>query len=148
MHIIAGLPSTSTLLDTVGVPLVGSTSIKRDFKVNGSTYGQLINDGKAGEGMPTQQGMDKLAEEARAIMEVNYMGTVLALACFVSSLHEINNSGTEAYCPASSACIHVKKPGTPSPIFRCSHVPCSTAEHIYCYQSCRFDGCRRLPCRM
>lgn len=34
--------------------------------------------------MPTVDGLDKLAAEARACSEVNYVGTVLALGTFVS----------------------------------------------------------------
>jgi hypothetical protein len=35
---------------------------------------------------PSEDGMEKVAAEARACGEVNYVGTVLALACFVGPL--------------------------------------------------------------
>lgn len=34
--------------------------------------------------LPRKEGLERLAIEARACAEVNYMGTVLALGCFVS----------------------------------------------------------------
>lgn len=56
---------------------------KRQFSVNGENSVDLISEGKARGGLPSQQGMDRVAAEARACMEINYVGTVLALACFV-----------------------------------------------------------------
>ena len=85
LHILAGVPSTSTLLDLAGVPLVGTSSKRRFFAVEGSSYADLIAEGKALPGIPSEEGMHRVAEEARACSEINFVGTVLSLACFVSS---------------------------------------------------------------
>lgn len=90
LHILAGVPSTSTLMEAAGVTLkpadpTGATdssstttgSISAKFKFERM-------DGTSKSSSPDKAGMDRIAVEARACAEINYVGTVLALACFVS----------------------------------------------------------------
>lgn len=63
LHILAGVPSTQTLLDIAGSPL---------------TSGKFPEE-------TTQAGLDAVAAEARACSEVNFVGTTIALATFVST---------------------------------------------------------------
>lgn len=61
LHILAGVPSTQTLLDIAGVSLQ-SGSFSSDT---------------------TSSGLEQVAAEARACSDVNYLGTILAVAAFV-----------------------------------------------------------------
>jgi hypothetical protein len=87
LHILAGVPSTSTLHDLSGVKLTqrSSSSVsRREFEIEGETYHDNIS--VAGEGIPTKQGLEAVAAEARVCGEINYVGVVIALACFVSQV--------------------------------------------------------------
>ncbi|CAD6573348.1 MAG: hypothetical protein TREMPRED_000782 [Tremellales sp. Tagirdzhanova-0007] len=92
LHILVGVPSTTTLLDLAGVPLVSTSSERRRFSVDGEDLGDLVSKDNAKGGMPNQQGMDRVAAEARACAEINYVGTVLALACFLPLLASTSTS--------------------------------------------------------
>lgn len=52
--------------------------------------------------MPTKEGLDNLAIEARACAEINFVGTVLALACFVSTLLIDTDSSSPCFPPPPS----------------------------------------------
>ena len=87
LHILAGLPSTDTLLGPAGVtlaPVFGQTSEvqgrRRGFQVDGKSYTETA------EGIPSQAGLEIIAADARRCVEVNFVGTVLSLSCFVSLL--------------------------------------------------------------
>ena len=91
MHILAGVPSTQTLLDIAQVPLSDPRSStptcvnplqRRTF----SSSDGLESHGSEAQHLPNENGLERVAREARACGEVNYVGTVLALACFVGSL--------------------------------------------------------------
>ncbi len=84
LHILAGVPTTTALLDLAGVPLIPTSTKRRDFAVDGDTYTDMMTSGKGEPVVPTQKGMDRVAREARACAETNFVGTVFALACFVS----------------------------------------------------------------
>lgn len=81
LHILAGVPSTRTLLKLAGVELVPDPSDK-------SAKPRLIPKSEIGDlpaaDIPTVEGLEKLAIEARAASDINFVGTVLALATFVS----------------------------------------------------------------
>lgn len=87
MHILAGVPSTLTLLQIAGVELIPDPEDKsarprlvpRKTEEVGSAAAVT-----AAESLPTKGGLDAVAAEARACGEINYVGTVLALAAFVS----------------------------------------------------------------
>ncbi|KAI9636856.1 uncharacterized protein MKK02DRAFT_33954 [Dioszegia hungarica] len=91
LHILAGVPSTSTLMQLAGVqlePASGAQSKKNPSQrfVFTSEQGQL------GEAGPGEEGLERLAAEARACAEVNYVGTVLALGAFVPLLASSSRS--------------------------------------------------------
>lgn len=71
------MPSTQTLLDIAQVPLSDPKSHESSNPLQRRIFG---SDDSVG---PSQKGMEAVAAEARACGEVNYVGTVLALACFV-----------------------------------------------------------------
>lgn len=80
MHILAGLPSTSLLMDLAGV------SLDRSSPSTASPSGAPLAFSSKGESTgsgPTPEGLERVEKEARAVAEVNYLGTVLALSCFV-----------------------------------------------------------------
>lgn len=81
LHILAGVPSTRTLLQLAGIELVTDpadrSSRPRLIPVSS------VNDATAPSFLPTQENLEALATEARACSEINYVGTVLALATFV-----------------------------------------------------------------
>lgn len=86
LHILAGVPSTSTLLELAGVGLakLPSGTVNR---VPNQRFDLVTLHGApiAGDArLPDEAGLTRLAREARACSEVNYVGTVLALGCFVS----------------------------------------------------------------
>ncbi|RXK37442.1 hypothetical protein M231_05265 [Tremella mesenterica] len=94
LHILAGLPSTLTLLGQAGVDLspvpssrASYTGIKRrDFHVGGATFPDVPG------GIPTKEGLDVVAADARKLSEVNYVGTLLALTCFLPLLSATSKS--------------------------------------------------------
>lgn len=158
MHIIAGVPSTTTLLDLAGVPLTSTTSRRRQFQVDGKTYADLIGEDKPSPGMPSQEGMDRVAEHARACGEINYVGTVLALACFVRHfLLQLDQTDCYRQLPllattsTSPALHHLSSVAASNP------APCRTiysetkAAAMMAVESCRVEceGCGvRLFCEL
>jgi hypothetical protein len=86
LHILAGVPSTSTLTQLTGMELAPVTSAASTRKNPAQRFTFTSTDTNvADSASPGVDGLDKLAEEARACSEVNYVGTVLALGAFVSS---------------------------------------------------------------
>jgi hypothetical protein len=77
------VPSTRPLLRLAGVDLVEDPADKtrRPRLIPTSLDGASLSP----SAMPTQEGLDELAVEARACANINFVGTVLALATFVSS---------------------------------------------------------------
>lgn len=73
LHILAGVPSTSTLLDIAGAPLAKATSGNRLATKAFTTDTQIDN-------------LQKVVDEARACSEINFIGTTLALATFLPLL--------------------------------------------------------------
>lgn len=82
LHILAGVPSTRTLLNLTGVSLVADPN-------DDSAKPRLVPKSEIGDlrasAIPTVEGLEALAVEARAASEINFVGTVLALTAFVSS---------------------------------------------------------------
>lgn len=76
VHILAGVPSTSTLLDIAGSPLTSSPSSTNPLAT------------KRFAGDPDTEGLKRVADEARACGEINYIGTTLALAAFLPLLSQ------------------------------------------------------------
>lgn len=88
VHILAGVPSTQTLMDIADVPLSPPQATTTANKLQRRTFSGSDDSSSASTStaeLPSQSGLDKVAKEARACGEVNYVGTVLALACFVST---------------------------------------------------------------
>jgi hypothetical protein len=94
LHILAGVPSTSTLMEAAGVTLkpadpagpAGPTGSSSTTTTSASAKFKFERtDGTSKSSSPDKAGMDRIAVEARACAEINYVGTVLALACFVST---------------------------------------------------------------
>ncbi|ORY33048.1 hypothetical protein BCR39DRAFT_520919 [Naematelia encephala] len=82
LHILAGVPSTTTLHDLSGVSLSNSASpasTKRIFSSSSFVPTPI-------DGLPSLDGLENVAKEARACAEINYVGTVLSLACFLPLL--------------------------------------------------------------
>ena len=77
VHILAGVPSTSTLMDIAGAPLTKRTST--------STLSNTAAT-RAFEGDSDLEGIKNVAAESRACVEINYLGTTLALATFLPLL--------------------------------------------------------------
>lgn len=75
LHILAGVPSTSTLMDLAGVPLTkGKSENPLATRTFASSYRKVL---------PDKDGLDRVAAEARICGETNYVGTTLSLATFV-----------------------------------------------------------------
>ncbi|WVO15497.1 hypothetical protein L204_103155 [Cryptococcus depauperatus] len=84
VHILAGLPSTSLLLDLAGVQL----SPSRSDNVPPSGAKLAFNSPQN----PDIDGLRRVEQEARAVSEVNYLGTLLALSCFLPLLASTSKS--------------------------------------------------------
>lgn len=144
LHILAGVPSTTTLLQVAGVELVEDPEDKstRPRLVPRKT-GEVGSDTPtAGEFLPTKEGLDAVAAEARACGEINYVGTVLALAAFVSSLHEL------PLMTASYTCLVVKVTCTAPPVLCVGGYPRPLSLPLLCDQGCGLHGCRVGSCRV
>lgn len=141
LHILAGVPSTRTLLKLAGVELVADPSDK-------SAKPRLIAKSEVGDlppsDIPTVEGLDKLAIEARAASDINFVGTVLALATFVSMLH----AAIQLTFKASSARLFFKVPCCSPPVIRrrlhCSALPL----HLLSHKGRGPRGRRGCPCRV
>ena len=74
MHILAGVPSTQTLLDIAGSELIPSTGSLNPLarKVFGDD--------------PDEEALKRVKVEAQVCSEINYLGTTLALATFLPLL--------------------------------------------------------------
>ncbi|WVW79600.1 hypothetical protein I302_101569 [Kwoniella bestiolae CBS 10118] len=83
LHILAGLPSTSLLMDLAGVQL------NKQEQNKPPSGAPLSFSNTAG---PSKDGLDKVALEARTVSEVNYVGTILALSCFLPLLASTSKS--------------------------------------------------------
>ena len=85
MHILAGVPSTETLLNIAKVPLSDPHQPSSLNSLQKRTFSSTQGSDSTAEArdLPNENGLDRVAKEARACGEVNYVGTVLALACFV-----------------------------------------------------------------
>ncbi|WRT69298.1 uncharacterized protein IL334_006282 [Kwoniella shivajii] len=105
LHILAGLPSTSLLLELAGVnldkgdesalsgaPLTFSTSTSTSTSTSNSDSGSIHGGDYGRLNGPSKEGLDKVAFETRALSEVNYIGTVLALTCFLPLLASTSKS--------------------------------------------------------
>ncbi|OCF32452.1 hypothetical protein I316_05878 [Kwoniella heveanensis BCC8398] len=101
LHILAGLPSTSLLLDLAGVSL--NKPEQNSGSGSGSGSGSSLPSGaplrfsnksptEDEQLGPSRDGLQRVADEARALSEVNYVGTVLALACFLPLLASTSRS--------------------------------------------------------
>ncbi|WWC63790.1 uncharacterized protein I303_106395 [Kwoniella dejecticola CBS 10117] len=85
LHILAGLPSTSILMELAGVKL---NQQDLNSKNQNPSKAPLAFSSTG----PDQKDLDKVASEARALSEVNYIGTVLALTCFLPLLASTSKS--------------------------------------------------------
>ncbi|WVF65316.1 hypothetical protein IAT40_000042 [Kwoniella sp. CBS 6097] len=98
LHILAGLPSTSLLLDLAGVSLSNKPNqIDSLQPLPSGAPLRFSNKSPTSEGGnqvfgPSREGLQRVADEARALSEVNYVGTVLALACFLPLLASTSRS--------------------------------------------------------
>ncbi|KAK4687314.1 hypothetical protein P7C73_g2798, partial [Tremellales sp. Uapishka_1] len=126
LHVLAGVPSTLPLLQIAGVALSPSPdSTKLHFNVDGQAP---LGD------MPNFDGLAKVAEETRACAEINYVGTVLALACFLPLL--ATTSAAPALHHLSSVAATVPAP--------CRTIYASSkAAALMAVESCRVEceGC-------
>ncbi|WWC90981.1 uncharacterized protein L201_005920 [Kwoniella dendrophila CBS 6074] len=88
VHILAGLPSTSVLLELAGVKLNKQDQNSKSASISRAplTYSNSSDIG------PSKEGLDKVAFEARALSEVNYVGTILSLTCFLPLLASSSKS--------------------------------------------------------
>lgn len=151
VHILAGVPSTQTLLDIAQVPLSEphpSTSSNPLQRRTFSSVDGLENAPTASHNLPDENGLDRVAKEARACGEVNYVGTVLALACFVSGLIRFLCQSHGADGSATYAGFYLQVTGAASPLVSsCDHsgtLSCDLLSH----QSSGVYGCRKLSSRM
>ena len=76
VHILAGVPSTSTLLDIAGSPLEPTSS--------SSTSNPRAT--KAFASDTTLEGIEQVKAEAQACADINFLGTTLAFATFLPTL--------------------------------------------------------------
>ncbi|OXG18344.1 hypothetical protein C361_04467 [Cryptococcus neoformans Tu259-1] len=89
VHILAGLPSTSLLMDLAGVSL--DRSSPSTASPSGAPLAFSLKGESTGSG-PSFEGLERVEKEARAVAEVNYLGTVLALSCFLPLLASSSRS--------------------------------------------------------
>ncbi|WWC72898.1 uncharacterized protein I206_106862 [Kwoniella pini CBS 10737] len=82
LHILAGLPSTSILMELAGIKL-NRQDVDRPPSNAPLSFSAIG---------PDQEGLNKVATEARALSEVNYIGTILALTCFLPLLASTSKS--------------------------------------------------------
>lgn len=140
LHILAGVPSTSTLMQLAGVqlePASGAQSKKNPSQrfVFTSEQGQL------GEAGPGEEGLERLAAEARACAEVNYVGTVLALGAFVSDAIRLPNRQDHTVDILGSPLgLLVSLASAASSLLGSSHDPCTLSRHLFCHEGCWAHG--------
>ncbi|ODN80963.1 hypothetical protein L202_03075 [Cryptococcus amylolentus CBS 6039] len=84
VHILAGLPSTSQLLELGGVSLDRSTP--ENSPPSGAALAYSSSEG------PSLDGLKAIEHEAKAVSHVNYLGTVLSLSCFLPVLASSSKS--------------------------------------------------------
>lgn len=68
---------------------LAGVSLDRSNPSTASPSGAPLAFGSKGESKnlgPTLEGLERVEKEARAVAEVNYLGTVLALSCFVRKI--------------------------------------------------------------
>ncbi|RSH95143.1 hypothetical protein EHS25_000229 [Saitozyma podzolica] len=139
LHILAGVPSTSTLMEATGVTLkpadpagpAGPTGSSSTTTTSASAKFKFERtDGKSKSSSPDKAGMDRIAVEARACAEINYVGTVLALACFLPLL--ANSSRSPAVHHLSSVAATIPAP--------CRAIYSATkAAAFMAFESCRVE---------
>ena len=83
LHIVAGVPSTTTLHDLAGLPLVsrGHSSTRTPNPLASRVFHS--SDGDVSH-LPTLESLENVAENARTCSEINFVGTTLSLATLVS----------------------------------------------------------------
>lgn len=90
LHILAGVPSTRTLLQISGVDLIPQPRpiVPRPKLVPSEDHAWVGPGGAyhSASNLPTHGGLEAVAAEARACSEINFVGTVLALAAFIPLL--------------------------------------------------------------
>ncbi|BEI93041.1 uncharacterized protein CcaverHIS019_0506690 [Cutaneotrichosporon cavernicola] len=112
LHILAGVPSTRTLLQIAGVDLVPEPRpvVPRPRLVPAEDLAWVGPGGAyhSATHLPTGAGLEALAAEARACSEINFVGTVLALAAFIPVL--IVSSASPAVHHLSSVAATIAAP--------------------------------------
>ncbi|WVR08858.1 hypothetical protein IAU60_005917 [Kwoniella sp. DSM 27419] len=104
LHILAGLPSTSLLLDLAGVQL-GQPTGSAEPVPSGAPLQFSSSADQGSSAGPDKEGLDRVASEARALSEVNYVGTVLALTCFLPLLASTSSSPAVHHLSSVAATI-------------------------------------------
>ncbi|WVQ81303.1 hypothetical protein IAT38_003426 [Cryptococcus sp. DSM 104549] len=133
VHILAGLPSTSLLMDIAGVALN-----RADPGQSPPSGAPLVFSSNQGADttihLPSREGLDRVAAEARAVSEVNYLGTVLALACFLPLL---------ASTSKSPALHHLSSVAATVPAPHRTIYAATKAAGLHALESCRVEceGC-------
>jgi hypothetical protein len=145
LHILAGVPSTFTLSDISGVKLTtpsSSSTDHRDFEIDGETFRDQITTGSGGQGVPTKEGLEAVAREARICGEINYVGVVLALACFVGLICPLQQYADRYIVTFTSLDIEIASV-TPFVISSC-HDSSTETDDLFRYKGSRTDGRRSL----
>ncbi|WOO78557.1 11-beta-hydroxysteroid dehydrogenase-like 3 [Vanrija pseudolonga] len=103
LHILAGVPSTRTLLQLSGVDLVADP---QDKSPKPRLVPQAIGDSSlAPASLPTKAGLENAVKELRALNEINIVGTVLSLAAFLPLLSSSSKSPAVHHLSSVSAAI-------------------------------------------
>ncbi|KAL7421098.1 hypothetical protein Q5752_003982 [Cryptotrichosporon argae] len=113
LHILAGVPSTSTLMQIAGVDLSAAQPAPAPSTSSAATspptarraFSDAAQPFLLAHEVPTAAGLDALAAEARALSEINYVGTVLALACFLPLLASASPSPAVHHLSSVAATI-------------------------------------------
>jgi NAD(P)-dependent dehydrogenase (short-subunit alcohol dehydrogenase family) len=108
LHILAGVPSTRTLLQIAGVELVpepnATSSRPRLVPCAENEVGQAVPT-TAAASLPSANGLEAVAAEARACAEINFVGTALALAAFLPVLASSSKSPALHHLSSVAAAI-------------------------------------------
>lgn len=150
MHILAGVPSTQTLLDIAQVPLSDPRPSSSSNPLQRRTFSAPKETSSfTAEQLPDESGLDRVAKEARACGEVNYVGTVLALACFVRPASVVPPFGfSVADGPAAGTSLHIQNTSPTPPLLGGSYDPSTVPSNLLGDESSGLHGCRELSGRV
>ncbi|KAL1407509.1 hypothetical protein Q8F55_006942 [Vanrija albida] len=133
LHILAGVPSTRTLLQLAGVDLVPDAADKSP-KPRLVPQGLGDDKGLAPTSLPTKEGLENVVKELRALNEINIVGTVLSLATFLPLLASSSESpavhhlsSVSATIPAPMRCLYSATKAGAYMAFEAARVECEGA---------------------